>query len=220
MQVDFAPDRIAPRKARRDPANHLLGALHALGDGQAIVLRHEERAWASITFSGARHAVVLRFAGDLAVAAGERFIAALPDHVRKCHAIAGRTKPRRAKTARRFGSGFAPDFAAPTEARDLFFALATARNDVWVFDDLDRDLAFFGVFTQRLQEVSDTFFDIGRFLRFFPAQFEAHPVFVIDAQIAACPCAAKFAGVPTLGHLRGVALPAERAARLAKKRQG
>ena len=80
MRVDSAPDPMAPRKLRRDPANRLLGALHELADGQAIVLRHEERAWASITFSGARHTLALRFVGDAAVAAGERFIAALPEH--------------------------------------------------------------------------------------------------------------------------------------------
>ena len=68
------------RKPRRDPANRLLGALHELGGNHAAVLRHEERAWASITFSGARHTLVLRFVGDAAVEAGERFIAALPDH--------------------------------------------------------------------------------------------------------------------------------------------
>ena len=81
MQVDFTPDRTSrPGKVRRDPANHLLGALQALGEGQCAVLRHEERAWASITFSGARHTLALRFVGDAAVAAGERFIAALPEH--------------------------------------------------------------------------------------------------------------------------------------------
>lgn len=80
MQVDLSPRPIAMRKARRDPANRLLGALHELGEGHAVVLRHEERAWASITFSGARHTVALLFAGDAAVEAGERFIAALPDH--------------------------------------------------------------------------------------------------------------------------------------------
>lgn len=80
MLVEAAPVRPSLRKVRRDPANHLLGALHALGDGQAIVLRHEERPWASITFSGARHIVALRFVGDAAVAAGERFIATLPEH--------------------------------------------------------------------------------------------------------------------------------------------
>ena len=80
MQSDTAPVRPALRKIRRDPANHLLGALHTLADGQALILRHEERAWASITFSGARHTVVLRFAGEPAVGAGERFIVLLPDH--------------------------------------------------------------------------------------------------------------------------------------------
>ncbi len=80
MHADPAADPIAPRKARRDPANRLLGALQDLAEGQAVVLRHEERGWASITFAGSRHTLTLRFAGDAAVAAGERFIAALPDH--------------------------------------------------------------------------------------------------------------------------------------------
>ena len=80
MQVDVSPAPIAPRKARRDPANRLLGVLHELGGGHAVVLRHAERAWASITFSGTRHTLTLRFDGDGAVEAGERLIAMLPDH--------------------------------------------------------------------------------------------------------------------------------------------
>jgi hypothetical protein len=44
------------------------------------VLSHRERAWASITFAGARHTLTLLFAGEDAVAAGEAFIAALPEH--------------------------------------------------------------------------------------------------------------------------------------------
>ena len=80
MRVEPAPVLTAPRKMRRDPANRLLAALHDLAGGLAIVLRHEERAWASITFAGSRHTLALRFAGDAAVAAGEHFIAALPDH--------------------------------------------------------------------------------------------------------------------------------------------
>ena len=80
MHVDRAPDPSARRKVRRDPANRLLAALDALGEGHAIVLRHEERAWASITFAGSRHMLALRFVGDAAVEAGERFIAALPEH--------------------------------------------------------------------------------------------------------------------------------------------
>jgi hypothetical protein len=68
------------RALRRDPANRLLAALQALGGGHGALLRHEERAWASITFAGARHTLVFRFAGDAAVAAGEALVAALPEH--------------------------------------------------------------------------------------------------------------------------------------------
>ncbi|WP_230206785.1 hypothetical protein [Novosphingobium sp. Gsoil 351] len=76
MRADQPPTRLS----RRTPANRLLAALHDLGDGSGIVLRHEERRWASITFAGSRHALTLRFAGGDAVAAGERLIAALPEH--------------------------------------------------------------------------------------------------------------------------------------------
>ncbi|TMM50518.1 hypothetical protein FEV51_03940 [Qipengyuania marisflavi] len=52
----------------------------SLGEHHGQVLHHAEKAWASITFAGTRHTLALLFAGDDAVAAGERFIAALPDH--------------------------------------------------------------------------------------------------------------------------------------------
>lgn len=52
----------------------------AVGAFQGQVLSHHEKAWASITFSGARHTLTLLFAGGTAVEAGEQFIAALPDH--------------------------------------------------------------------------------------------------------------------------------------------
>ena len=55
-------------------------ALLALGEHRGQVLAHSERAWASITFAGARHVFTLLFAGDDSVAAGERFVAALPEH--------------------------------------------------------------------------------------------------------------------------------------------
>ncbi len=58
----------------------LLNALLELAGGKAELLRHAERAWASVTFTGTRHEVTLAFAGAEAVAAGEAFIAALPDH--------------------------------------------------------------------------------------------------------------------------------------------
>ncbi len=86
MRIDFetrpafrSPPAPPRRPAPRDAAHPLLDALHELG-GQADVVRHEERPWASITFSGTRHDVTLVFAGVTALAAGEAFIAALPDH--------------------------------------------------------------------------------------------------------------------------------------------
>lgn len=67
-------------RACRPPRTELLDALSELCGGMGEVVRHSERAWASITFSGSRHRATLAFAGCKAVAAGERFIAALPEH--------------------------------------------------------------------------------------------------------------------------------------------
>ena len=81
MRVEFkSADAMRERALRRDPANLLLAALYTLGHGHGALLRHEERAWASITFSGARHTLSFRFTGDAAVAAGEAFVAMLPEH--------------------------------------------------------------------------------------------------------------------------------------------
>lgn len=77
MQTEATP-RV--RRARRGPADHLRNALVALGGDHPIVAAHTERAWASITFEGTRHAVRLVFEGREAVEAGEGLIAALPDH--------------------------------------------------------------------------------------------------------------------------------------------
>jgi hypothetical protein len=67
-------------RLRREPRTDLRAALLELAGGKGELLRHSERAWASITFSGARHRVVMAFSGVEAVAAGERYIALLPDH--------------------------------------------------------------------------------------------------------------------------------------------
>jgi hypothetical protein len=67
-----------PRAAR--PWMALLSALLRLAGSGAELIRHSERPWASVTFSGSRHNIVLAFAVTEAVAAGEAFIAALPDH--------------------------------------------------------------------------------------------------------------------------------------------
>ena len=59
---------------------HLLSQILTVAEGQAELVRHGERPWASATFSGTRHTIVLTFAGTDAIEAGERLIAALPDH--------------------------------------------------------------------------------------------------------------------------------------------
>ena len=84
MQIDPAADRQMIDGARRPhvrrPWLQLLSAVLQLAGGKAELLRHAELPWASVTFSGSRHAITLSFAGDEAIAMGEQFIAALPDH--------------------------------------------------------------------------------------------------------------------------------------------
>jgi len=58
----------------------LLEAILVLAGPLARFERHGERPWSSATFSGARHSFRLSFDDPAAVAAGEAFIAALPDH--------------------------------------------------------------------------------------------------------------------------------------------
>jgi hypothetical protein len=54
--------------------------LQQLAGGHAKLLAHQEKAWASITFAGTRHDIMLEFDNDDAIEAGEQLIAALPDH--------------------------------------------------------------------------------------------------------------------------------------------
>ncbi len=65
-------------RARRPWLRLLNAVLERAGRG-AELLRHSERPWASVTFAGTRHTIVLRFSGD-AITDGESFIAALPEH--------------------------------------------------------------------------------------------------------------------------------------------
>lgn len=76
MSVDFKP----PIRTARGPSVRLREALVELAGEHAQMTRQSERAWASITFEGARHTFELAFAGHVAVADGEAFIAELPDH--------------------------------------------------------------------------------------------------------------------------------------------
>jgi hypothetical protein len=72
-----APAALRPR---RTLADRVRSALMDITGGAGTVLMHTETAWASITFAGTRHEVVLEFCGPEAVAAGEELIERLPDH--------------------------------------------------------------------------------------------------------------------------------------------
>ena len=79
MLTDLSLGTSAAR-ARRHPRSRLREGLLELAQGQATILSHDEKSWASVTFAGARHRVELEFEGDEAVTAGELFIAFLPEH--------------------------------------------------------------------------------------------------------------------------------------------
>lgn len=72
-----APPALVPRPST---AERLLRAVREISGPHAEVVSHDETPWASITFSGARHRLVLRFAGSEAASDGESFIAVLPEH--------------------------------------------------------------------------------------------------------------------------------------------
>ena len=77
IEVKSAPAAPAPAyRARRSTADRVRAALRAIVGGQGTVLSHDEKAWASITFSGTRHELVLEFCGADAVAGGEELIEA------------------------------------------------------------------------------------------------------------------------------------------------
>ena len=72
-------DALRPPRIRK-PWLPLLSALLELAQGQGELISHSERPWASVTFSGTRHTLTITFTGAEAVAAGEDFIACLPEH--------------------------------------------------------------------------------------------------------------------------------------------
>ena len=72
--------RIRPPR-QRHPAMQLLDAVMRLAGPHAELLRHAERPWASATFQGSRHTIAMVFEGPEGVAAGEAFLAALPEHI-------------------------------------------------------------------------------------------------------------------------------------------
>lgn len=69
----------APR-VRISPGERLLRAVTALAGPRAELMSHAERPWASVTFAGTRHTIVLRYEGWEACDEAEALIAALPEH--------------------------------------------------------------------------------------------------------------------------------------------
>ena len=65
---------------RRSAGDRLRDAMLEVSAGNARLLSHSEKAWASVTFSGTRHEMVFEFDGPQAVISGELFAAILPDH--------------------------------------------------------------------------------------------------------------------------------------------
>lgn len=62
------------------PSAQLREAVLALAGGNATILSHDEKIWASITFAGSRHRFELAFDGVEAVQAGQLFVAFMPEH--------------------------------------------------------------------------------------------------------------------------------------------
>lgn len=69
-----------PPRPLTTTADRLLRAVREIAGPLAEIVSHDETPWASITFSGSRHRLVLRFAGSDAVSEGENFVAVLPEH--------------------------------------------------------------------------------------------------------------------------------------------
>ena len=73
-------DTPRPIPRTRGSSARLRDALLELAAGEASILSHSEKSWASITFAGTRHRFELAFNGEAAVQAGELFIVFLPEH--------------------------------------------------------------------------------------------------------------------------------------------
>ncbi|WP_421848178.1 hypothetical protein [Novosphingobium sp.] len=67
-------------RVRISPGERLLRAVLALAGPHAELMEHSEASWASVTFAGTRHTIVLRYEGWEASDAAEVLMAALPEH--------------------------------------------------------------------------------------------------------------------------------------------
>lgn len=68
-----------PRQPRRDPHVRVITQLSELAGSDISVIASSSRPWASATFIGAQHRVILRFAGEDAPEHAARFAECLPE---------------------------------------------------------------------------------------------------------------------------------------------
>lgn len=81
MLLDHTIETKAVRVRQKPlPAERLSRAVQAMAGPQAQILAMREIPWASITFAGARHTILLRFEGWEACDDADHFVAELPDH--------------------------------------------------------------------------------------------------------------------------------------------
>ncbi len=79
-QAEALPTGTPHPRVRISPGERLLRAVLALAGPEAELMEHGEAPWASVTFAGTRHTIVLRYEGWEACDAAETLIAALPEH--------------------------------------------------------------------------------------------------------------------------------------------
>jgi len=81
MHIDVRTDRaMCERTGSRRPWMQLLSAVLDLAGGEAELLRHSERPWASATFSGSRHTIALAFSGQAGLGAADHYTEVLAEH--------------------------------------------------------------------------------------------------------------------------------------------
>ena len=68
------------RRIRQHPGLRLLQAVMELAGPDAELVSHTETPWASVTFSGTRHTILLSFNGITGIIAANALIETLPEH--------------------------------------------------------------------------------------------------------------------------------------------
>lgn len=80
MHSDIPEAKARRYRRRKTTSDRVREQVLILAGRHAQLLTHEERPWASVTFSGSRHELMIDFDGEKAVADAEMFMAFLPEH--------------------------------------------------------------------------------------------------------------------------------------------